>query len=67
MMWLVPAAIAMLAVLPVVLVARRVASEMLELRRDVQRFSDLRPALIELRSEAELFRRRAAAVRISRR
>ncbi|HEX7165986.1 MAG TPA: hypothetical protein VF230_03300 [Acidimicrobiales bacterium] len=66
MMWLVPAAIAVLAALPIVLVARRLVGEAVQLRRDVQRFSDLRPALLELRSEAETFRR-GVAVRLPRR
>ncbi|HVM10682.1 MAG TPA: hypothetical protein VM345_19635 [Acidimicrobiales bacterium] len=55
-MWLIPAAVVVLAVLPLLLLARRVAAEILELRREVQRFSELRPALIELRSDAELLR-----------
>jgi len=55
-MWLVPAAVAVLAALPIVLMVRRLAVETFELRREVQRFSELRPALLELRSDAEKFR-----------
>lgn len=56
MMWLVPAAVVVLATLPIVLLARRFASEALQLRREVQRFSELRPALLELRSDASVLR-----------
>ena len=55
-MWLVPAAVVVLAALPLVLMIRRMAGEALELRREVQRFSELRPALLELRTDADLLR-----------
>lgn len=60
-MWLVPAAVAVLAALPIVLMVRRLAGEAIELRREVQRFSELRPALLELRSDAEILRAGAIA------
>ena len=56
MMWLAPAAVVVLATLPIVLLARRFAAEVLQLRREVQRFSELRPALLELRSDASVLR-----------
>ena len=60
-MWLVPAVVAVLAALPIVLMIRRLTGEALELRRDAQRFSELRPALLELKSDAEAFRAGAIA------
>jgi hypothetical protein len=60
-MWLVPAAVAVLAALPIVLMVRRLAGEAIDLRREVQRFSELRPALLELRSDAEILRAGAIA------
>ena len=55
-MWLVPAAVVVLGALPVLLVARRVVAEAIELRRAVLRFSELRPALLELQSGARSLR-----------
>lgn len=55
-MWLVPAAVAVAAALAIVLMVRRVAAEALELRRELRRFSELRPALLALRTDAEAFR-----------
>lgn len=60
-MWLVPAVVAVLAALPIILMIRRLTGEAIELRREVQRFSELRPALLELRSDAEVFRAGAIA------
>ena len=56
MIWLLPAAVVALAVLPLLVMIKRLAAETLELRREMHRFSDLRPALLELRSDATAFR-----------
>ena len=61
MMWLVPAAVALLAVVPVLLLVRKLVVEAVAFRREVQLFSDLRPALVELRSETQVFRAELAA------
>ena len=60
-MWLVPAVVAVLAALPIILMIRRLTGEAIELRRDVQRFSELRPALLELKTDADAFRTAALA------
>lgn len=65
MMWLLPAAIAVLGLVPIVVAARRITRESLALRRDLVRFSELRPALLELRSNATVVR--SAAVKTYRR
>ena len=63
MMWLFPAAVAVLAIAPILLLARRVASEAIGLRREMSAFSDLRPALLTLRDDARTLRR-GVAVRV---
>ena len=61
MMWLVPAVVIVLAAIPILIAVRRVAVEAVELRREVHRFSELRPALLELRSDTRALRRGLAA------
>ena len=61
MMWLLPAAVAVLAALPIVIAVRRVVAETFALRRELTLFSELRPALVELRSEAQMLRDGMAA------
>ena len=61
MMWLLPAAVAVLAIVPILIAVRRVAAEALDLRREMYRFSELRPALLELRSDASTLRAGLAA------
>ncbi|HEX4979935.1 MAG TPA: hypothetical protein VFV35_07715 [Acidimicrobiales bacterium] len=55
-MWFVPALVAAAAAVPLALLLRRLLAETGLLRREVQRFSELRPALLELRSEADALR-----------
>jgi len=50
-LWVIPALITLLGLLPVALLARRVSTEVDEMRRSVGRFGELRPALVELRSD----------------
>lgn len=56
MTWLLPAVIGIIGIVPIVVAARRVLREAIALRHDVLRFSELRPALIELRSSAKTVR-----------
>jgi cytochrome c-type biogenesis protein CcmH/NrfF len=53
--WIIPAVIALVGGAVVAGLARRVVEELHGLRRDAMRFSDLRPALVEVR---ELLTRR---------
>jgi hypothetical protein len=57
--WLVPAALLLVAVVPVLLAARRVAAEAAELHRAVASFAALREPVLELRDEV-----RAATTRV---
>lgn len=47
--WIVPAGMALVGAAVVAGLARRAAEEAAGLRRDLQRFGDLRPALVEVR------------------
>jgi hypothetical protein len=49
--WVIPAAIAGLGVLVMMVVAHRTAEQARGLRRDLDRVGDLRPALVEVRDE----------------
>lgn len=60
---MVPVAFAAVVLAVVAGVARRAADEAAGLRRDLRRFSDLRPALIELRHLSDDAARRAAGLR----
>ena len=50
-LWLIPALITMAGLLPIAVFLRRVSNEANLLQDSVSRFGDLRPALVELRSE----------------
>lgn len=56
MLWILPLAVAAVAIVPIMVAVRRLAAEALGLRREIDRFSDLRPALLELRNEAQAIR-----------
>lgn len=60
MFWILPLAAAAIALVPIMALARRLASEMGLLRGELDRFSDLRPALLELGSDARALRAVAA-------
>jgi hypothetical protein len=61
MFWLPAAVIAVLAAVPILIAIRRVSAEAVALRREIVRFSDLRPALVELRTNAQVLRTSAVA------
>jgi hypothetical protein len=63
LIWVVPLAVLFLGLIPVLALAGRVATELRALRGDLDLASSLRPALVEVRDDAELLRRRAAALR----
>lgn len=65
--WAVPLAVLVAGLIPVLVVAGRLASELRALRGDVDLWTGLRPAVLEVRDEAEVLRRHAAALRQSRR
>jgi hypothetical protein len=56
MFWLPAAALAVLGIIPIYVAVRRVSTEAIALRREIVRFSDLRPALVELRTDAQVLR-----------
>ena len=60
-MWAIPLAVAVIALVPILVVVRRVAAEAIGLRRELDRFSELRPALLELRNDTKALRAAAAA------
>ena len=60
-MWAIPVAVALIALVPILVALRRVAAEALGLRRELDRFSELRPALLELRNDTKALRAAAAA------
>ena len=60
-MWAIPLAVALIALVPILVALRRVAAEALGLRRELDRFSELRPALLELRNDTKALRAAAAA------
>lgn len=63
LVWLVPVVVLVIGIVPVLAVAGRIATELHAVRVDADRWTDLRPALVEVRDEAELLRRHAAALR----
>lgn len=65
--WAVPVIVLVVGLIPLLVTAARLASELRALRAGVDLWSGLRPAVVEVRDEAELLRRRAAAIRQSRR
>ena len=60
-MWAIPLAVAAIALVPILAAVRRVAAEAIGLRREIDRFSELRPALLELRNDTKALRAAAAA------
>ena len=50
-LWLIPAVITMAGLLPIAVFMRRATNEARLLQDSVSRFGDLRPALVEVRSE----------------
>jgi len=64
LLWTVPTAAALAGLAVVAGLARRVADEAAGLRRDVRRFGDLRPALVEVRDRTQELA--AAARRVGR-
>ena len=56
MMWFIPGAIAVIGLVPILVAASRAAKEAADVRREILRFSELRPALLELRSNASTVR-----------
>jgi hypothetical protein len=60
-MWAIPLAVAVIALVPILVAVRRVAAEAIGLRREIDRFSELRPALLELRNDTKALRAAAAA------
>lgn len=58
MIWLVPAALAVFAVLPITIALRSAAREAAALRRELGSFAALREAVLELRAEAGAVARR---------
>ncbi len=56
-MWAVPLVVAAVAAIVIAVAVRRVMAEALGLRRELDRFSELRPALLELRNDAQALRR----------
>ena len=63
LVWLVPVVVLVIGIVPVLVVAGRIATELHAVRVDADRWRDHRLALVEARDEAELLRRRAAALR----
>ena len=50
-LWLIPAVVTMAGLLPIAVFMRRATNEARLLQDSVARFGDLRPALVEVRSE----------------
>jgi non-ribosomal peptide synthetase component E (peptide arylation enzyme) len=67
LIWLVPLAVLVIGLVPVLAVAGRIATELHAFRGDVERWTALRPAVVEVRDDADLLRRRAAALRAATR
>lgn len=63
LIWIVPLAVLVVGLVPVLALAGRVATELHAFRVDAERWANLRPALVEVRDDAELLRRRAAQLR----
>ena len=67
LIWLVPLAVLVAGLVPVLAVAGRIATELHAFRVDAARWTDLQPAVVEVRDEAELLRQQAAALRAAHR
>ena len=64
MIWLVPAALAVIAALPVALALRSAAREAAALRRELQAFAALREPVRELQAEATAVARRVPELQV---
>jgi cytochrome c-type biogenesis protein CcmH/NrfF len=58
LLWILPAALAVVGTVVIAAVASRAAEEASGLRRDLLRMGELRPALVELRDETRTLRLR---------
>jgi hypothetical protein len=67
LIWLAPLAVLVIGLIPVLVLAGRIATELHAMRGDLDRWTRLRPAVVEVTDEAELLRRRAAALRAAHR
>ena len=56
MIWLIPAALALLAVVPLAVLARGVARELKALRRELAALAAVREPVLELRADVEELR-----------
>lgn len=63
LVWVVPVAVLLVGLVPVLAVAARVAAELRALRDDVDRWRLLQPALVETRDEAAQLRAQLEAWR----
>jgi hypothetical protein len=60
-MWVVPLVVAVVAAVVIGVALRRVMAEAIGLRRELDRFSELRPALLELRNDTRALQAAAMA------
>ena len=67
LIWIAPLAVLVIGLIPVLVLAGRIATELHAMRGDLDRWTGLRPAVVEVTDEAELLRRRAAALRAASR
>ena len=67
LIWIVPVAVLVVGGLPVLFSVARLSAELTALRGDLRNWSAVRPALVEVRSDADALRRRAALLRATRR
>lgn len=58
-LWLLPALITLLSLIPVIFAVRDATEEAQNTMREIGRFRGLRPALVELRSEVDAVRQSA--------
>ena len=56
LLWILPAALAVVGTVLIAAVANRAAEEASGLRRDIARIGELRPALVELSAETRALR-----------
>jgi hypothetical protein len=67
LIWIAPLAVLVIGLIPVLVVAGRIATELNAMSGAHDRWTVLRPAVDEVTDEAELLRRRAAALRAAHR
>lgn len=63
LLWAVPLGVAVVLLIPIGIAAVRLVDEAARLRSELRAFAEMRPALVEVRSEAERIRRAALEVR----